>query len=189
MISLLSNLFITGWMDPAGKLNRTRSSPNISISSRHAFYTIAAAEESGTSKSILISESDIANIIRAKAAIYSACCLILNQLGIGFVDVSKVYIAGAFGRSLNLHSSTVIGLIPDLPPERFRFIGNASLMGSYMVLISQEYREKQLHLARRMTYIDLSKYPDYMDQYTAAQFLPHTDLSHFPAVKAMMSEE
>ena len=189
MISLLANLFLTGWIDPAGKLNRTKKSSSITISSRQAFYTIVPAEKTQTSKPIIISESDIANIIRAKAAIYSACCLMLDQIGIGFEDIANAYIAGGFGRNLDLQASTIIGLIPDLPPEKFRFIGNSSLIGSYMVLISREYKEKLLNLTKRMTYIDLSKYPNYMDHYTAAQFLPHTDLSNFPSVKAMMKKK
>ena len=189
MISLLANLFLSGWIDPAGKLNRTKESSNITLSSRQAFYTIVPAEETSTSKPIIISESEIANIIRAKAAIYSACCLMLDQVGIGFNDIANVYIAGGFGRYLDLQASTIIGLIPDLPPEKFQFIGNASLIGSYMVLISREFRRKQLSLTKRMTYIDLSKYPDYMDQYTAAQFLPHTDLTYFPTVQAMMKKK
>jgi uncharacterized 2Fe-2S/4Fe-4S cluster protein (DUF4445 family) len=112
----------------------------------------------------------------------------LDQIEIGFENIANVYIAGGFGRYLDLQASTIIGLIPDLPPEKFQFIGNASLMGSYMVLLSRGFKEKQLNLARRMTYIDLSKYPDYMNYYTAAQFLPHTDLSYFPTVQAMMKE-
>jgi len=188
MISLLANLFQTGWIDPAGKINRTKKSPNITFSGRQAFYTIVPEEETSTSKPIVISESELANIIRAKAAIYSACCLMLDQIGIGFDDIANVYIAGGFGRYLDLQASIIIGLIPDLPPERFQYIGNASLMGSYMLLLSNEFKTKQLNLAKRMTYIDLSKYPEYMDQYTAAQFLPHTDLSNFPTVQAMMKE-
>ena len=188
MISLLANLFITGWIDPAGKLNRTRKCHAIAISGRHAYYTIVPAEKSDTSKPIRISESDIENIIRAKAAIYSASCLMLDQLGIGFEDISNIYIAGGFGRFLDLKMSTIIGLIPDLPPGKFRYIGNSSLIGSYMILVSKEYREKQKSLAKRMTYIDLGKYPNYMDQYTAAMFLPHTDLNCFPSVKSKMKK-
>jgi uncharacterized 2Fe-2S/4Fe-4S cluster protein (DUF4445 family) len=189
MISLLANLLLTGWMDPAGKLDRSRKSPNITYSGRQALYNIVPAEGTSTSKPIRITESDIANIIRAKAAIYSACCLMLDQIGIGFGDIANVYIAGGFGRNLDLQASTILGLIPDLPPERFRYVGNASLIGSYMILISREYREKQMSLANRMTYIDLSKYPNYMDQYTAAQFIPHTDLGNFPSVKELLKEK
>jgi uncharacterized 2Fe-2S/4Fe-4S cluster protein (DUF4445 family) len=120
--------------------------------------------------------------VRAKAAIFSAVCLIMDQIGIGFDDISKIYIAGGFGRYLNLKDAKTIGLIPDLPLRKFRYIGNASLIGSYMILISQEFREKQIQLANRMTYIDLSTDPNYMNQYTAALFMPHTNLSLFPSV-------
>ena len=58
-------------------------------------------------------------------------------------------------------------------------------MGAYMVLISQEFRERQLEIARKMTYIELKTDTSYMDQYTGAMFLPHTDISRFPSVMEM----
>jgi uncharacterized 2Fe-2S/4Fe-4S cluster protein (DUF4445 family) len=182
MIELLSNLFTTGWIDPAGKLDRTRPSPCIRVESKRAAYVIASAEESDSGKAIVLSELDIASIIRAKAAIYSACALMLGQVGMGFEDLGRIYIAGGFGRFLDLDKAAVLGLLPDLPRERFHFIGNSSLMGSYMISVSQEYRQRQLELARRMTYTDLSNDPGYMDEYRAAQFLPHTDATRFPTL-------
>jgi len=64
--------------------------------------------------------------------------------------------------------------------------GNASLTGSYMALISRTHRQRQLVLARRLTYIDLSNDPGFMDQYTAALFLPHTDLGRFPSAARVL---
>jgi uncharacterized 2Fe-2S/4Fe-4S cluster protein (DUF4445 family) len=183
MISLLADLFIAGWLDSAGKLNRDKECKAINISGRYATYTIASAEETKHGKPIIISELDIENIIRAKAAIYSACALMLDQVGMTFEDLAHVYIAGGFGRFLDLEKATIIGLIPDLPREKFHYIGNSSLTGTYMVLVSQEFREKQIELAKRMTYVELSTDPSYMDQYTAALFLPHTDPDKFPTVK------
>ena len=184
MIALLADLFLTGWIDSAGKLNRGKPSSVIEISGRNAFYIVATAEESGTGKALRISESDIENIIRTKAAIYSACALMLKQVGMTFDDLTCVYIAGGFGRFLDLDKATVLGLIPDLPREKFKYIGNASLMGSYMTLVSRDYYQRQIELANRMTYIELSTDPAYMDQYTAALFLPHTDPDLFPTVHA-----
>jgi uncharacterized 2Fe-2S/4Fe-4S cluster protein (DUF4445 family) len=186
MISLLAELLLTGWIDSGGKLDRTRKCRAISVSGRHASYTLVPAEDTDTSKSIEISERDIENIVRAKAAIYSASSLLLKQIGIGFDDISNIYIAGGFGRFLDLKMATVIGLIPDVPAEKFNYIGNASLIGSYMILVSQDYKEKQIELANRMTYIDLGQDPDYINQYTAALFLPHTDLDSFPSVKSLI---
>lgn len=187
MIDLLANLYLTGWIDQAGKLDRVRHCPSIVVEGRTARYVIASAEESATGREVAISELDIENVIRAKAAIYSACSLMMDQVGIGFEELSHIYIAGGFGRFLGLEKAVVLGLLPDIPRDKFQFIGNASLMGSYMVVVSQEYRQKQLALARRMTYFDLSNAPGYMDQYTGALFLPHTDLSRFPSVKVLKS--
>lgn len=189
MISLLANLYLNGWIDAAGKLNREKKSASILEEDRYAYYIIATANESGTGSPIKISELDIENIIRAKAAIYSACYLMLEQVGMTFEDLSKVYIAGGFGRFLDLNNAKVIGLIPDLTEDKFQYIGNSSLMGTYMVLVSQEYREKQLELAKKMTYMELSTDPSYMDQYTGAMFIPHTDMSRFPSVEELINNQ
>jgi uncharacterized 2Fe-2S/4Fe-4S cluster protein (DUF4445 family) len=183
IISLLANLFRTGWVDAAGKLNRNRPSPVIRLEGRHAGYVLVPVEESGNQQELVISELDIENIIRAKAAIFSACSLMLNHIGVSFTDLRRVYIAGGFGRFLNIEESITIGLIPDLPGEKICYIGNASLMGAYMVLVSEQYRNHQLELANKMTYIDLSSEPGYMDHFTGALFLPHTDAARFPSVR------
>jgi uncharacterized 2Fe-2S/4Fe-4S cluster protein (DUF4445 family) len=180
IISLLANLFLTGWIDAAGRLDRTRSSPHIEFDGRHARYIIAPAEETSSGEAITISELDIENIIRAKAAIYSACSLMLKQVGLKFDDLANIYIAGGFGRFIDLEKAIFIGLLPDLPLDKFKYIGNASLMGTYLVLISQEFRQLQHEIARRITYMELSTDPGYMEQYTGALFLPHTNEELFP---------
>ncbi|MBK7256776.1 MAG: DUF4445 domain-containing protein [Ignavibacteriae bacterium] len=183
MISLLAGLSMTGWIDSAGKLDRVRSSPVIRVVGRQAIYIIATAEQSGIGKAIVISETDIENILRAKAAIFSAVAMMLEETGLDPSDLAQVYIAGGFGRFLDIEKAVCIGLLPDLPREKYFYIGNSSLTGAFMVLVSQEFREKQRQLAGRMTYIDLSSKPGYMNQYVGALFLPHTDLDLFPSVK------
>lgn len=181
IISLLASLFSSGWIDSAGKFDRSRLNPRIRVEGRQAFYLLANGDESETGNPLLISEAEIENVIRAKAAIYSACSLMLNQLDIGFESIASFYIAGGFGHFLNLEDCITIGLLPDIDRNKFKFIGNSSLLGSYMLLISKEYQQKQKALSNRMTYLDLSTDPAYMDHYTAALFLPHTDLSRFPS--------
>ncbi len=183
MIDLLAQLFLTGWLDPAGRFDRERASPWIQVEGKRARYLLVPAAQSATGQDIFVTEADVENILRAKAAIYSACALMLEQLGIDFDDLEQVYIAGGFGRFLPLAQAVTIGLIPDIPRDRFRFIGNSSLIGSYMVVVSREFRARQERLADRMTYFDLSTAPGYMDQYTAALFLPHTDPDRFPTVR------
>jgi uncharacterized 2Fe-2S/4Fe-4S cluster protein (DUF4445 family) len=182
IIDLLASLLLTGWIDPAGKLDRSRPTPFIETDGKRARYLLTPAQESPTGKPIAISEAGIENVLRAKAAVYSGASLMLEQVGLAWSDLATIYIAGGFGRLLDLEKAIVIGLVPDLARDKFRYIGNASLTGSYLVAVSGEFRRRQLDLARRMTNIELSTDPSYMDQYTGALFLPHTDLGNFPSV-------
>jgi uncharacterized 2Fe-2S/4Fe-4S cluster protein (DUF4445 family) len=184
MICLLSDLYLTGWMDGQGRFRRDRASSSIEIDGRRARYLLAGPEESGTGEALYITETDIDNIIRAKAAIHSACSMILEKLGLSFGDLGHLYIAGGFGRFLDIGQAIVLGLLPDLPLERFTYLGNSSLTGAYMVLVSRDFKRRMEEAASRMTYIDLGGEPEYMDHYTASLFIPHTDLGLFPSVAA-----
>ena len=179
MISLIAGLFKTGWIDAAGKLDRIKPCSSIEVNGKNAKYIIAEAEKCKNGKTIYITEADIDNLIRAKGAIFSACRVMLQSIDMDFDDVSRIYIAGGFGRYLDIEKSTIIGLLPDIPSEKFTFIGNSSIIGAYMTLLSKNHRIKQLELAKKITYMDLSTEPGYMDQYTAALFLPHTDSKLF----------
>jgi uncharacterized 2Fe-2S/4Fe-4S cluster protein (DUF4445 family) len=183
MISLLANLFLTGWIDARGKFERNKKSDFIKIDGRRAYYILAGKEISDNGKEIIITELDIDNIIRAKGAIYSACSLLVKQMEISFEDISHFYIAGGFGKYLNIENAIVLGMIPDISLEKYLYIGNSSLLGSYMVLISEDFKKLQIETAKKMTYIDLGSMPDYMDHYSASMFLPHTDINLFPSVK------
>ena len=156
----------------------------IEVDGRRARYLLSPAEESATGESLYITESDIDNIVRAKAAIHSACSILLEKLGLGFGDLERLYIAGGFGRFLDIGKAVVLGLLPDLPRERFMYLGNSSLTGAYMVLVSRDFKKRMEDAADRMTYIDLGSEPGYMDHYTASLFIPHTDLGRFPSVAA-----
>jgi len=182
MICLLSDLYLTGWMDGQGRLARDRASSRIEIEGRRARYLLAGAGESGTGSPLYVSETDIANIVRAKAAIYSACSMILEKLGLGFQDLKRLYIAGGFGRFLDIDQAIALGLLPDLPRGRFTYLGNSSLTGAYMVLVSRDYKRRMEEAAARMTYVDLGSEASYMDYYTASLFVPHTEAERFPSV-------
>jgi len=182
MISLIAELFTTGWIDAAGKLDKTRPCVAIEINGKHSKYILADAKHSGIDNAIFINEADIDNLIRAKAAIFSACRVLLQKVSMDFEDLSHIFIAGGFGRYMDIQKSIEIGLLPNLPIETFKFIGNASIAGAYMTLLSKRHRDLEHALAKKITYIDLSTEHEYMDQYTAALFLPHTDEKLFKGV-------
>lgn len=179
MISLIASLFETGWLDAGGKFDRVRPSQAIVTEGRATRYRLFESDEAGSGRSIYVSETDIANIIRAKAAIFSACRVMLQKVGMDFKDLAGVYVAGGFGRYLDVGRASKIGLLPGLPAEKFHFIGNSSLTGAYMTLLSASHRAAEVEIAKKITYIDLGEEPEYMGEYTAALFLPHTDAGLF----------
>jgi uncharacterized 2Fe-2S/4Fe-4S cluster protein (DUF4445 family) len=160
IISAIAEFFRKGIIDSAGK-----------FAERNGEYVLC--------EGITISETDIDNFIRAKGAIFSACQTMLGSVGFSFNDVDRFYVAGGFGRFLDLEDARTIGLLPRLPDEKFTFLGNTSVAGAYLALISEERRAKEHELAAKITYVDLSNESRYMDQYTAALFLPHTDQKLF----------
>ncbi|MGO9123544.1 MAG: ASKHA domain-containing protein, partial [Terriglobales bacterium] len=80
-------------------------------------------------------------------------------------------------------------LLPDLPLGRFSYIGNSALTGAFIALLTREHRRKLMEIAVRMTYLELSCDPQYMDNYIQAMFLPHTDLAQFPNVAKLMANQ
>lgn len=192
MIDLLAELFAAGLLDPSGKLNPAKGHGLIrpcASSGRVLEYVIVAGEASDTGEPIVIDEQDIQNLLRTKASIYSACSLMLKSVGLDFDAVTQVCVAGGFGRFLDLKKAIFIGMLPDLPLDRFVYLGNSALAGAHAMLVSQAARNKAIELADRLTYLELNVDPSYMNEYMAALFLPHTDLDRFPTVKEYLSDE
>jgi uncharacterized 2Fe-2S/4Fe-4S cluster protein (DUF4445 family) len=187
MIDLLAELWRAELLDPSGKLHPERGGGRIRPApggTRNLDYTIVPAEASDNGEPITLDERDIQNLLRTKAAVYAAGALMLRSIGLDLDAVSQVYVAGGFGRYLDLQKSILIGLLPDLPVERFTYLGNSALAGAQMLLCSAAARARVFEVARRMTYLELNVDPAYMSEYTAALFLPHTDIERFPSVKA-----
>ena len=143
-------------------------------------YVLATAAESETGREISINEVDIDNFIRAKGAIFSAIDTMLQSVDMTPDCIDKVYVAGGIGSGINMKNSVNIGMLPDVELEKYHYIGNSSLTGSYAMVMSDEANAKCTELGANMTYLELSTYPGYMDSFVAACFLPHTNASLFP---------
>ena len=143
-------------------------------------------KDSATGKDIVINENDIKNVIHSKGAIYTGIEVLLRESGYKKSDLKHVFIAGGLGTALNIRSSINIGLLPDLPEKIFEFVGNTSIAGAKMCILSSEAMEKAFSIANKMTYLDLSTNLFFMNNYSAALFLPHTDIDLFPTVKKVL---
>ena len=83
---------------------------------------------------------------------------------------------------IDMKNAVHIGMFPDIPLEKFHYIGNSSLSGAYTMLLSRDAERKCYELASNMTYLELSTVPSYMDEFVACCFIPHTDRTLFPSV-------
>ena len=184
-ISALAEMFKTGIIDRSGKIKRDISCPGVREGRDGSEFVLAGQDEAESGEDVVITQVDITNLIRSKGAIYTAAKVLVNKMGLEFTDIKKIYLAGGFGNFLNIDKSIWIGLLPDLKRERFQFIGNTSLAGAKFALLSYDAMMKAKEIARKMTYVELSVEPSFMNEYTGSLFIPHTDIDRFPSVKAV----
>jgi uncharacterized 2Fe-2S/4Fe-4S cluster protein (DUF4445 family) len=147
-------------------------------------YIVAFPEETETGEALTIAQTDIDNIMRSKAAIFAAIKSLIDYAGLTFNQLEKIYVAGGFGNYLNIEKAVGIGLLPDIPRERIEFVGNSSLMGARMALLSFHVFEKAIGISQSITNIELSKFALFADEYMASLYLPHIDRERlFPSIK------
>ena len=182
VINILSELLEAGIIDQNGKFNLNCPTDRIRKGSEGYEYVIAYKEDTQIGEDIVITEADIDNIIRAKAAMFAGCTCLLQKVGLSFNELDHIIIAGAFGDYIDLEKAITIGLLPELPKEKFVFIGNGSLLGARLISLSNELLDDCERIARKMTNVELSEDYTFMEQYMAALFLPHTERSFFPTV-------
>jgi uncharacterized 2Fe-2S/4Fe-4S cluster protein (DUF4445 family) len=181
MIDAISELFFSRVIDQKGKLRRDLGTGRIRTGEEGPEFVLYRGER----KDIVLTEVDIENVIRAKAALYAGVSVLLKEVGLSLDIVERIYIAGGFGNYLNVDKAIMIGMLPDLPKEKFAFIGNTSIAGAYLCLLSGQMRREAEEIASKMTYMELSVSRGFMDEYMSALFLPHTDMELFPTVKEL----
>jgi uncharacterized 2Fe-2S/4Fe-4S cluster protein (DUF4445 family) len=181
-IDLLAVLLRQGIIDRTGRLQEGASDRVRESEDGELHYVLVEAEDAAGGEAIVLSQSDIGNLVRAKGAIYAAACVLLESLGMGWKDMEVIRLAGGFGDTIDKENAVAIGLLPDVPRDRIEFVGNTSLQGAVMAALDEGDYVKVRDIARRMTYFELSTHQHYMPQFVAACFLPHTQAEEFPSV-------
>ncbi len=183
LISVLGELYTKGIVDRAGRISGSAPAGRVTTVDGTPGLILVPCGDANDGNAIVITEADIDNLVRTKAAIYAACDLMLANIGLTTEDLSHVYIAGGFGRFIDVEQAVRIGMLPDIARNTFTYLGNSSLTGATLSLLSKKTRTHAADLAARMTYVDLSSDNRYMDAYVAALFLPHTDSARFPSIR------
>jgi uncharacterized 2Fe-2S/4Fe-4S cluster protein (DUF4445 family) len=182
LIDIVAGLLETGLIDQKGRFKKHAETTRVRKGPDGYEYMLCFAAETGIDKDIVITEIDLDNLIRTKAAIYAGCKVLLDSAGLSFADLDTMIIAGGFGHYIDIAKAKIIGLLPDLPDNKFRFVGNGSLSGAHLVSLDSDVWLRARKIAKMITNVELSNNNSFMEEFVAAMFLPHTNQGLFPGV-------
>jgi uncharacterized 2Fe-2S/4Fe-4S cluster protein (DUF4445 family) len=185
LLDIVAQLRLVGLLEPSGRFvsheeARQIVSPDIAArltvdENDVRVFVLATPAESGTGKSIVFTQRDIRELQFAKGAIASGIEVLIHELGITADDLVEIYLAGSFGSYINPQSARIIGLVPPIPVERIKAVGNAAGEGAKMALLSFRQREVARSMADRVEYHELSGRADFNDSFIAVLQFPELD--------------
>ncbi|MBQ2896496.1 MAG: DUF4445 domain-containing protein [Oscillospiraceae bacterium] len=181
IVDLLAEMLLAGWMDGKGYLNEAASERIRRIDGeRVVVYADEGESESG--EALYFSETDIRQFTDTKAAAHTMVELLLQSSGVPLENVDHIYLAGAFGRHMDLESTITIGMYPDAPREKFIQVGNSSLQGATDLLLGRFTAEEANKVAEEIFYLEFAMEENFLSLMQAACFYPYTDLAQYPSV-------
>ena len=183
VIDLAAQLFLGGMIDIRGKFLPAPCGSRLKKIDGLLHLTVVTADQSATGADLTISQADVDSLIRSKAAMYTILETITTSVGMALGDLKRFYVAGTFGSFIDPRSAITIGMLPDLNLETYKSLGNSSLGGATLALTSIGCLAEMDRIRDRITYLELNVNQDFMNRFSAAKFLPHTDPSLFPSVK------
>lgn len=181
MIDLVAALYCNRIIDLRGKF-RPGSHPCLTVRDGQGAFVLVEAEKTAAGEPVVLDQVDLDAMMRSKAAMYAILKTLINQVGMGFDDLHRIHVAGAFGQHIDPRSAIILGMLPDLPMDRFKALGNSSLAGAGELLQSAEARREADRVAAMITYVELNVNHEFMNRFSGARFIPHTDHSLFPSV-------
>ena len=142
-----------------------------------------SAAESATGEAIVVAERDIEQVLKAKAATYAGLKTLLTLQGRSVRDIPRFVLAGGFARHINIANAITLGLLPDLPLERFEVLGNGSLAGAYLALTDATALPAMEKLSHQPKVVELNLTPDFEDNFIDALLIPNLNVDEFPGVR------
>ena len=183
MIDMTAQLFLSGMIDQRGKFIAEACGDRLIEVDGNKYLVVVPSSQTATGKNLTLGQVEIDALLRSKAAMYTILTTITRMINLSMKDIGQFYIAGTFGSYINPRSAISIGMIPDIPEEKYQSLGNTSLNGASMALLSFRKREAVYYIRDRITYIELNVNQDFMNNFNAAKFIPHTDRDLFPSVR------
>jgi uncharacterized 2Fe-2S/4Fe-4S cluster protein (DUF4445 family) len=169
VLDTLAQLYLTHIVDDKGRL--ANDHPFISEDKLLRKFIIVDKSQLDSGQDISVTQHDIREIQLAKAAIRTGIEILIKSQNVTLDSIREIIIAGAFGTYIDISSAITIGMLPPLPLNRFRQIGNAAGAGARLALLSDVQREEAKSLVSRVRYIELARIPDFMQTLTETMSL------------------
>jgi uncharacterized 2Fe-2S/4Fe-4S cluster protein (DUF4445 family) len=182
MIDLVAQLYLAGMIDIRGKYVSEKCGGRVQTMDGVQHLTVVFSKDSGTGEALTLSQAEIDTLLRSKAAMHTILTTLTRMLHLEWKDVKEFYVAGTFGSFINPRSAIILGMLPDLPLDAYKALGNTSLSGATMALLSLKRRQEADEIRNRVTYVEMNVNQEFMNQFSAAKFIPHTDRTLFPSV-------
>jgi uncharacterized 2Fe-2S/4Fe-4S cluster protein (DUF4445 family) len=175
IIDVLSEMFKAEIIDHRGRINTSLSTPRIVKTEDSVNFVIAWKDETILEEDLVIRQEDLKQLQLAKAAMHTGAAILLKNKGLKKEDIAHIFIAGAFGSYVDPEAAITIGMIPDVPIEKIKSVGNAAGTGARLALLSRKSRETAEEIARKVRYLELVLDPDFTREYAKSMYIPHKD--------------
>jgi len=168
ILDAIAQLYLNGVLDRSGKLGEH---PRVRTYNGQREFVLVSEEEHGRGSAITITQRDVREIQLAKGAMRTGIQALLETYGRSEDEIDRIIIAGAFGSYIDVSSAIAIGMLPALPLNRFRQVGNAAGTGARLALISSSKRALAQDIARRVHYIELASVPSFQRIFAESMYL------------------
>lgn len=151
------------------------------VAGMHA-CVLVGPQQSATGESITVTEGDIAEILKAKAAIYGGLKSLLAEMGKTVLEIDRVILAGGFAKHISLENAICIGLLPDIGIDKYDVIGNGSLAGAALTILNQDAKAEYLEIIDLPEVITLNQTDHFVNHFQEALAIPNLELEDFPNI-------
>jgi len=172
-----------------GRFNSSLQTPGVRRDRGMTELVIAWKDETSTGNDIAITQNDIREVQKAKAAIYTGAFILMKHMDVKSEEIQRIFIAGAFGNYIDPLSAKIIGVFPDIPLQNIQFVGNTAGSGARMALLSTDMRRLAEEVAKRIGYLELGADPDFQKEFLNATYFPHREVSRFPNVMKILRKD
>ena len=192
IIDLVAELYLAQIIDFRGKFSGVKEGTSkerkgflekrLFRDDANTFFIVVPGDKTTDGNPVMISQLDIDAMMRSKAAMYAILTTLVSQVGVEFEQLTKIFVAGAFGKHIDPGHAITLGMIPDLPLSIYEPVGNSSLRGAEFILLSESSRRRSREIQRKVTYLELNVNQEFMIRFSGSRIIPHTDPHLFPSV-------